>query len=54
MLVCVCVSGAAVDWWALGVCLYVLFLCCNGLVAIRNVLICVVFVLQELQWTGGH
>jgi hypothetical protein len=35
VLVCVCVTGAAVDWWALGICLYV-------------------FVLQELQWTGGH
>jgi len=43
-----------VAWWALDACLYVLFLCCSGLVGIRHVLVCVVFVLQELQWTGGH
>ena len=42
------------DWSALDVCLYVLFLCCRScsvLVGIRRVLVCVVFV---LQWTDGH
>ena len=39
------------DWWALDVCLYVLFLCYSGLVGVRYVLVCVVSV---LQWTGGH